>query len=146
MPKSRRTTSVHIDAKPEDVFAYVSDLTQHGDWAADPLKIDATGDGPPEVGSEYRSVAQFRGKDVHSTIRVTALDSDSRFSFVAKDDLGEHTHDFTFRSDNGGTLMVRDIVSDVAFGTWVIFKTIGWYMIGKPAMDKAYQQLKEKLE
>ena len=30
---------IEIDAPPSVVFAYVADLTRHGEWSADPLEI-----------------------------------------------------------------------------------------------------------
>ena len=37
MPGTKGKYSVVINAKPEDVFAYVSDLSKHGEWADNPL-------------------------------------------------------------------------------------------------------------
>lgn len=40
------TFRVAINAKPEAEFAYVSDLTQHGEWN-DGLKVEAVTSGSP---------------------------------------------------------------------------------------------------
>ena len=35
---------IGIDAKPEDVFAYVSDFTKHGEWSEN-LTVESVSDG-----------------------------------------------------------------------------------------------------
>ena len=42
---------IGINARPEDVFAYVSDLTTHGEWSEN-LTVDALSEGEADVGSE----------------------------------------------------------------------------------------------
>ncbi len=143
--KTPTRTDTYIDASPEKVFAYVSDLTTNGDWSADPLEIEAVSDDPIGVGSEYRSVAQFRGGIVNSTLRVTEYEPSSRFSFEGTEPDSIHTHEFTFAPEDGGTRMERVTSHNLPFTTWVLFKTIGWMMVGKPGMAKAYEQLQAKL-
>ena len=55
MPGTKAKYSVFIDAKPDDVFAYVSDLSKHGEWADDPLQITAVDDS---------EIASFAGPDI----------------------------------------------------------------------------------
>ena len=45
--------SINIQAPVDQVFEAMSDLTRHGKWAAHDLEINAVGDGPAQVGSEY---------------------------------------------------------------------------------------------
>jgi hypothetical protein len=40
----KSSSSVFINARPEDVSSYVSDLSKHGEWAADPLEITPVDD------------------------------------------------------------------------------------------------------
>ena len=75
---------IGIDAKPEDVFAYVSDLTKHGEWSEN-LTVESVSDGEVAVGSEYRSTGKMMGKQVQNTIRITEFESPSRISFETND-------------------------------------------------------------
>ena len=75
---------IGIDAKPEDVFAYVSDLTKHGEWSEN-LTVESVSDGEVAVGREYRSTGKMMGKQVQNTIRITEFESPSRISFETND-------------------------------------------------------------
>ncbi len=62
--------TIQVNAKPEDAFAYVSDLTKHPEWSGTPLKVEAVSDGPAAEGSEYRSVGRMIGKNFTNDIKV----------------------------------------------------------------------------
>jgi uncharacterized protein YndB with AHSA1/START domain len=146
MPGTKANYSVFIEASPEDVFSYVSDLTKHGEWAADPLKIEAVDDAEIGVGKAYRSEVEFRGNMVTGEEVVTEYEPTRRFAFHVKDSTSEHDHQFTFVPQGEGTLMLRSARGQWSFGTWLLAATIGGIMIGKPATKKAFARLKEKLE
>ena len=142
------TYHVVINAQPEVVFAYVSDLTRHPEWSGGRLKIEAVSTGPVAVGSEYISHGDVAGqKDRPNELRVTQYQPPSRFAFVAKDPgFGEVSHEFTFKPQAGGTLMERTVTLTMspvkAFG----FRAFIRPLIGQPQMDKAFATLKAKLE
>lgn len=48
--------SVVINAAPETVFNYVSDLTRHPEWSGGKLKIEALTPGPVGIGSSRLEV------------------------------------------------------------------------------------------
>ena len=64
------TYRISINAKPEDVFAYVADLTKHGEWSEN-VKVEAMSDGPIGVDSKYRSTGRMMRKEFQNDIRVT---------------------------------------------------------------------------
>ena len=71
MPTNRTSTSAYMAAKPEDVFAAVSDLTRHPQFAANrDLTVEAVSEGDATVGSEYRSKVRFMGSNVEAELRV----------------------------------------------------------------------------
>ena len=146
MPTVRTTTSAHINASREDVFNYVSDLSRHGEWAADELEIEAVSDGPPAVGSEYKSSVPFMGKEVTARTKVTALESPTRFSFTVTEPDSTHDHEFTFQDEADGTRLQRKTAHHLPFLKSIIFKLIGGPFIAKPAHKKAYAKVKDKLE
>lgn len=145
MPKT--STSTHISAKPEDVFAAVSDLTRHPQFAAnEDLAVEAVSEGDAGVGSEYRSTVRFMGKDVTAQLRVTEYESPSRFCYVATDSTGTHTQEIDIRPDNGGSLVTRTTTSEMSMMTTFMFNLFGWRMIGKPGMKKWYERLGTQLQ
>jgi uncharacterized protein YndB with AHSA1/START domain len=146
MPGTKFRSSVSVDAKPEAVFSYVSDLSKHGEWAADPLEITPVDDSGIAVGKRYTSAAEFRGSTVEGEQTVTEYEAPNRFAFHVKDSTSEHDHIFAFPPQGEGTLMERTAVGQWSFGTWLLAATVGGILIGKPATKKAYSRLKDNLE
>ena len=141
------TFHLSINAPPEAVFAYVSDLTRHGEWNSG-LKIVPLAASPVGVGSQYRTKGEVPGqKERPNELRVTHYQSPTRFAFVAKDpDFNEVSHDFTFKPLSGGTLMERAVTVELPPLVALAFRTIIHPLIGKPAMAKSFAVLKAKLE
>ncbi len=105
-----RTMRVSINAKPEAVFAYVSDLTRHGEWN-DGLKVEAVTADSPRVGSQYRSW----GKPAHllNEIMITDIQPPTRFAFVARQTgFPDYRHEFAVRPQEGGTVLERVVTSN----------------------------------
>ena len=142
------THRVVINAQPEAVFAYVSDLTHHPEWSGGRLRIEAVASGPVAVGSQYRSFGDVAGqKDRPNELRVTEYQPPTRFTFVAKDPgFGEVSHEFTFKPQDGGTLMERTVTLAMPPLMAFAFRTFISPLIGKPMMDKSLAALKAKLE
>ena len=63
--------SIFIDRPVEDVWAYVSDVTNHPEFGPS-LTSEWTSEGPPGVGSTYRSTSRFLGRTVDSTSEITS--------------------------------------------------------------------------
>ncbi|MGQ0602338.1 MAG: SRPBCC family protein [Anaerolineales bacterium] len=142
------TYRVLINAQPETVFAYVSDLTRHPEWSGGRLKIEAVSSGPIAAGSRYHSHGDVAGqKDRPNELRVTQYQPPTRFAFVATDpDFGEVPHEFAFTPQAGGTLLERTVTVTLPPVRAFAFRTFIQPLIGKPMMDKALAALKAKLE
>jgi hypothetical protein len=108
--------SVLINARPETVFPYISELPRHGEWAGGSFKIEATSPGPSGVGSTFRSVGDDPfGKNIPNELRVTEYQPFSRFGFVSRDArLGDVSHQFTLTPQDGGTNVERKIWSEMS--------------------------------
>ena len=146
MPGTKAKYSVFINANPEEVFAYVSDLSKHGEWADDPLEITPVDDSGIAVGKRYRSTAEFRGGTVTGEETITEYEAPRKFSFHVDDSTSKHDHIFTFTPEGEGTLMERRAIGQWSFGTWLLASTVGGVLIGKPAAQRAFEKLKGKLE
>jgi uncharacterized protein YndB with AHSA1/START domain len=142
------TYRVMINAQPEAVFTYVSDLTRHPEWSGGRLSIEAIAAGPVAVGSQYRSQGDVAGqKDRPNELRVTEYQPSTRFTFIAKDPgFGDVSHEFTFKPQDGGTLMERTVTLNMPTLMAFAFRTFISPLVGKPMMDKSLAALKTKLE
>jgi len=105
------TFRVHVDAPPERVYSYVADFTRHPEWSPDEMKIEAVTPGPTRVGSTYKAEGTLQGKRNRSELQVTALTPSSRIAFTATDKSGPLFHTFTFTSQDGGTLVERNLAA-----------------------------------
>lgn len=139
------SVSTRVDASPGAVFAYVADLTRHGEWSADPLEIKAvTGDGGE--GSEYESTAKSKGKTIAARLRVVESRSPSAFGFVVTDLTGEYDHRFSIKPDGKGTIVERRIAtSNLSVPQRLLFYVV-YPTVKRPNARRAMERLKEKLE
>ena len=139
---------VAIDARPELVFPYVSDLTRHPEWSGAHLKIEAVSPGPVTVGSQYLSHGDVAGqKDRPNQLQVTQFESPTTFAFIAVDpDFGEVSHEFTFGPQSGGTLMQRTVTLSMSPIKAFMFRALILPLVARPLMDKALTALKKKME
>ncbi len=145
MAKLVENYSVHIDAKPEDVFPYVSDLSQHGEWNEN-FTIEAASDGPAAVGSQYRSTGRQMGKEIQNDVRITELESPTRLSFISNDGKNEFLQEFTFQPMSGGTSLERRITVEMNPIMKLMFKAVIAPLVATPTMNRSLKALKGKLE
>ena len=88
-------------------FAYVADLTRHGEWNPG-LRVTAISDGSITVGSRFQSVGHIMGWEIHDELCVTEYQLPVRFAFLVKSLFGEElTHEFMFQPKDSGTLVMR---------------------------------------
>ena len=104
MPAIER--QITINASPEQVFGYLSDITRHPEWASHDLKVERTSSGPVAVGSTFSSVGHQMGEH-KAQIRVMELQPNSSVVFEAEDDTGHFRHYFRLQPGDGGTLLTK---------------------------------------
>ncbi|TKJ29528.1 MAG: hypothetical protein CEE40_07890 [Chloroflexi bacterium B3_Chlor] len=64
-------TSVVINRRSEEVFAYVTDYDTHLQWQSGILEAKVTSEGPLGVGSQYTYVMQMLGRRVETAGEIT---------------------------------------------------------------------------
>ena len=79
------TASIEIDRSPEDVFAYLDDLSRHGEWQAQIREIHVETDGPTRIGSRAREKRAVPGGVREMTYEITEHDPPRRVSFRGVD-------------------------------------------------------------
>jgi uncharacterized protein YndB with AHSA1/START domain len=145
MPSPSFAVSTEIRAAPRAVFAYVSDLSKHGEWGANELQIQAVDDAPLGVGKTYRSYAQARGREFHADLVITEYDPPNVFAFSGTDETGKFSHRFTFEKIENRTRVTRNVKFDLSLGQYV-FYLIALNSVRLPAARGALERLKERLE
>ncbi len=79
------TASIDIARPPEDVFAYLDDLSRHGEWQASIRETQVLTEGPTRVGSRARDTRQVPGGARPITYEITAHDPPRSVSFRGVD-------------------------------------------------------------
>ena len=102
---SQETT---INRSLEDVFAYVSDMTKHGEWGGHNLEVKQTSNGSIGVGATFASTAQQFGTQ-RETQTIVDYSPGKRFAFEAKGGLGLARHVFDLTPDGGGTRVSKSM-------------------------------------
>jgi uncharacterized membrane protein len=77
--------SIEIDRRPEDVFAYLDDVTRHGEWQEQIVSVERQDEGPLRVGSKVKETRRVPGADRSMTYEVTEHEPPRRSSFRVLD-------------------------------------------------------------
>ncbi len=136
---------IDIDAKPEEVFAYISDLTKHSEWN-EGLTIEKVSEGEVAVGTEYRSNGKQLGKSVDNTVKVTEIDSPRKFSFTGSDGKLEFLQELNLSAHNGGTRLDRLTTAEVNPIMAMMFTILIGPLFANRSMRKSLRKLKANLE
>ena len=136
---------IGIDAKPEGEFAYISDLTKHGEWSEN-LTVEAVSEGEAAVGSEYRSTGKMMGKQFQNTARITELESPSTISFATNDGSQDYLQEIKLSQQGEGTLLKRTVSMETNPIKALMFKLLAGPLVANPSMNKSLKNLKAKME
>lgn len=140
------SSSIRINVPPEEAFAYVADLTRHGEWNPG-LRVTAISDGSIIVGSRFQSVGHIFGREIHDDLRVTEYQPPVRFAFFVKSGFGgeELTHEFMLQPKDSGTLITRTASATVSLLLKLLAPILAAFGI-RSEMTKSMERLKAKLE
>ena len=59
MPDLKHESSVVIEAPPEEIYEYLSDLRRHTEWSYQPQEITKVSGGPVGVGTRYHAAEEY---------------------------------------------------------------------------------------
>ena len=133
-----------INAAPEEVFAYLSDLEKHPEWSHC-MEIEKTSEGPVGVGSSYRSRGKNFGITANETVEVTEHQPNERFGWRTTGAMGmKFGWSFEMTPQEGGTLLIERFEPPSGLMGSFISLTAG--SSTRKAMQEGLGRIKEKLE
>ncbi|MFN2614019.1 MAG: SRPBCC family protein [Actinomycetota bacterium] len=135
---------IQIDAKPDEVFGYASDVARHGEWSTGGLQAQKMSDGPIGKGSTFSTTQKFAGKPASSVVTIRDYEPPSRFKFAAVQGKGTFIHTLTFEPSAEGTLVTREIDRENA-SPFAILGLVFYPAIRADVM-KGLRGLKSKIE
>lgn len=94
--------SVMIGRPPEKVFAVLTDVASHTDWARGPEEIAEVSDKPARLGTTWQQTHKLLGKKLHYTMRVNAYEENRKFGFASDKPFPMHIV-FSLEPASGGT-------------------------------------------
>jgi uncharacterized membrane protein len=75
------TETVEINRRPDEVFAYLDELTRHGEWQQSIVRVQVSGDGPTRVGSRATETRKVGGREQTMTYEITEHNPPRSFAF-----------------------------------------------------------------
>ena len=135
-----------INAPPEKVFAYVSDLEKHTEWSHC-NEIKKTSEGPVAVGSTYESHGQGPlGSTTNDKVEVTHYQPNQRFGWRSDGSLGmQFLWSFQLQPQDGGTLLIERLDPPGGLLPTIIGKLFAERETRK-VVPEGLAKIKEKLE
>jgi uncharacterized protein YndB with AHSA1/START domain len=143
-----QTWTVTVNRSPEVVFAYLTDMSRHGEWSPKPYSIEPVeGDGQATVGARFRSVGWIPGDKHHENdVVITRVDPPTRFSFTAYEKGRPFKHDFVLAPVTDGTKVERIVDSPEPTGFFRVIYPLVWRLVIKPGAKKDIESFKAKCE
>ena len=139
------TASIQIARPPEDVFAYIADLSRHGEWQSQIQEIKVETVGPTRVGSRSREKRKAPGfPAAWATYEITAFDPPRSASFRGIDGPVRVVGTVTVSPADGGSKVGIEI-DLVGHGIGKLFAPMARGQLRKQ-VPADHQRLKERLE
>ena len=137
-----REESIHIEASPEAVYDYISDIGRHPEWANQKLVMRSLGDG------RFESLMTMSAMKARAVIHVELAERPRRFVYVADDDVsGPHRWHFDVSSDATGSTVRFGIERLHEKFPFTLMQPILFFpLIGRPGMRKGLARIKATLE
>jgi len=108
------TRTEWIDAPPNEVFAFASEMENAPQILAGVVGIVKLTDGPVGVGTRYKETRRMRGQEAESELEIVAYQPPDMYAAGAEQDGIKTIYRYTFTPENGGTRV--DLVCDVQAG------------------------------
>ncbi len=134
-----------INAPPDKIFTYVSDLPRHPEWAAHRLKIEPQSAGAAGVGSKYSSVGHQMGMDSHDEVTVTEYSPSQRFGYEARSKEGRFRHVIQLRPEGAGTRVAKSVeVVEASLSTKLMTPLL--MFLAPRILSSDLKRIKERIE
>lgn len=144
--RSVASWSTTIDRPPEAVFAYLADVSRHGEWSPKPYRVEGS-TGPVQVGDSFTSVGWLPGDKQHRNEVTVAECSAPRRLVLDALERGQHfLNIFELEASGPGTRLTRTMdAPQPRFPLSVVFPLLKALVID-PDVKKGLSNLKRRLE
>jgi len=148
VPRVTATASVDVGKPPADVFAYLCDVSRHGEWSPKAYRVEGLDTGTPvHVGTRYTSYGWLpNDKDHRNEVEVSELVPPARLVLTATDGGESFVSTFELTPSPAGTRVRRVLDMPKPGGILgLVFPVIVAALV-KPDVAKGLSKLKANLE
>ncbi len=139
---SRFELKVDIERPRDEVFAYLTDVSNLPQWQGSATEANA--DGAVRLGTRIRERRAFLGRDVHTELEVTAYDPPARFDVASRrGPISFSIHHRLEPVDEGTRLLVE---VDVKVGGLLRLAAQGPLKLAQREFHADFERLKRILE
>ena len=145
--RKRVTATVNIDRPPAEVFAYLSDVSRHGEWSPKPMRVEGVAPGPVKAGDTFTSYGVIPGDKNHrNEVKVAESSSPTRLVLDAAEKSEHFFNTFELQAEGTGTSLTRTLdMPAPGFPLSVAMPLIKAAVIG-PDIRKGLAKLKANVE
>lgn len=122
----------HINAPVEKVYAFVNDPENMTKWQSGIDSVEYKGE--QTVGSQYTEVRKFMGREMRTTLEITALETNKLYAAKTLSGPVPYQVTVTFASDDGGTKMTTSVEAEPG----------GFFKLAEGAVRKQLQSSMEE--
>ncbi len=140
----RFETTVTIDRPVQEVFAFVRDPETVPQWQAGVVAVETEQQGPLQAGSKLTETRRFLGRELRSTLQITALDENRTLNLKVLEGPIPFSVNQDFE-DQGGSTKVTVVGEGEPGGLFKLAEPI----VGKAAerqLKADFETLKDLLE
>jgi uncharacterized protein YndB with AHSA1/START domain len=140
----RQTT---VNATPDEVYAYVSDISKHPEWAAHKLKVEPKPPGSIQVGAAFETVGQQFGEQP-GTVTITELVPGEKVVYESDGPVGHFRHQFMIQKAGEGSVRLIKAMEPLKVSSLPLklLSPLVGTVIAPRGLDGDLKRIKEKLE
>ena len=140
--------TVDVNRSPTEVFAYLADVSKHGEWSPKPYRCEGVQPGPVEQGAAFTSYGWIPGDKEHrNDVRATVVDAPNKLVFEASDPGGGvFVNTFTVTPTDRGAKVDREMDMPTPGGFVGVMFPVIMRMVVRPGVQKGMNMMKAKVE
>ena len=140
------TCSVTVAKPPDQVFAYVTDVSKHSEWSPKPFRVEDIS-GQVGKGMTFTSYGTIPGDKNHrNDVEVTEYDAPSRFGLTSTEKDQQFFNTFEISAEGAGSKVVRTMDMPSPGGVVGLLLPVFIPMFIRPDVQKGLNNLKAKVE
>lgn len=143
---SRQSASIVIRRPPEEVYAYMDDVSREKEWQPNLQFAERDPPGPTVVGTRKRYVSRFMGREVKNTYVVTELQPGARIVYETEKGSAIDARSEVLVQPEGTDTLVTMSVDGKPRGALRLLPRSAFELAGRAELKAALERVKGRLE